>query len=332
MSKTIIERDFWVDSLIIDEYSPEDKLFMLYLLTCPKGNTIGIFKLPIKLMAFEIGYSPEAIRTLIERFDNKYDRIKYDFTNQEIAIKNALKYSISKGGTPVENMVTSELKNVGESNLILYVYKNMAKIWDSSDRPIDKSVKELFENELARRNVNVNDYVNVNVNVNDYVYVYGDSGTIRARFEDDSQKCDDFNVSSNDENYDSYPDSYPDSYTDFSQEVVEQWNNLDKNVPKITTLKPGTQRYSLFTARVNQYGKDNFLNAIEQINKSSFLKGYKTDFIINFDWFVRPNNFIKVLEGNYVDRDKEEQSNDDFANQQRQKRFAKMLEENEKIS
>ena len=43
MSKTIIERDFWADSLIIDEYSPEDKLFMLYLLTCPRGSSIGIF-------------------------------------------------------------------------------------------------------------------------------------------------------------------------------------------------------------------------------------------------------------------------------------------------
>ena len=50
MSKTIVERDFWSDEQVLDEYSPEDKLFMMYLLTCPKGNSIGIYKIPIKII------------------------------------------------------------------------------------------------------------------------------------------------------------------------------------------------------------------------------------------------------------------------------------------
>ena len=42
------------------------------------------------------------------------------------------------------------------------------------------------------------------------------------------------------------------------------------------------------------------LTAIEKIKSSDFLcgKGGK-GWVITFDWFVKPNNFIKVLEGNY---------------------------------
>ena len=128
MSKTIVERDFWNDEQIIDEYSPEDKLFMMYLLTCPRGNAIGIFKAPIKLMAFEIGYSPEAIRTLIDRFMNKYSRITYDYEEQEIALHHALKYTINKGGKPMEEMIERMLKDVSSLEPVSYTHLTLPTI------------------------------------------------------------------------------------------------------------------------------------------------------------------------------------------------------------
>ncbi|MBQ7644355.1 MAG: hypothetical protein IJS84_04960, partial [Spirochaetales bacterium] len=40
------------------------------------------------------------------------------------------------------------------------------------------------------------------------------------------------------------------------------------------------------------------------IARSSFLIGQnKTSWMVTFDWFVKPNNFPKVLEGNYLDKD-----------------------------
>lgn len=319
MSKTIIERDFWADSLIIDEYSPEDKLFMLYLLTCPRGSAIGIFKIPIKLMAFEIGYSPEAIRTLLERFQTKYGRIKYDFDNQEIAIKNALKYSVAKGGKPVEDMIARELREVDDGNLIVFVYHNMTDFWDKSERSIDKAIKALFEDEILKRGLTYN--ANANANAKSYPVSY-----------DDSFRFDDFNTSqhigSDDRYSDSLSDTPYDSLRDFSSLVLDRWNTLDKNIPKLTSLNPGTQRYNMYNARLNQYGQEKFLKAINQIRESNFLKGYATDFVINFDWFVRPNNFIKVLEGNYKDKSKSSGGDDykDYADKARAKRFKKMAE------
>ena len=55
-------------------------------------------------------------------------------------------------------------------------------------------------------------------------------------------------------------------------------------------------------ARIKEYGEESIINAIKNINNSSFLKGQnKNNWVITFDWLIKPNNFIKVLEGNYDD-------------------------------
>ena len=87
-----------------------------------------------------------------------------------------------------------------------------------------------------------------------------------------------------------------------NKQIIELWNSLDPNIPQITALNSGTQRYKLIKARINEYGFDKVAEAINNIKLSKFLKGYVTDFTITFDWFIRPNNFVKVLEGNYTDK------------------------------
>lgn len=89
-------------------------------------------------------------------------------------------------------------------------------------------------------------------------------------------------------------------------QIINLWNSLDSNIPKITALNTGTKRYKLLNARINEYGLDDVIKAIKNIRQSRFLQGYVNDFAITFDWFVRPNNFIKVLEGNYTDKQSQE--------------------------
>ena len=58
----------------------------------------------------------------------------------------------------------------------------------------------------------------------------------------------------------------------------------------------------MLKARIADYGVDDVIKAIENIRCSSFLRGKgNKGWTITFDWFVKPNNFIKVLEGNYSD-------------------------------
>lgn len=85
--------------------------------------------------------------------------------------------------------------------------------------------------------------------------------------------------------------------------LIQKWNELPDAISKISTLKKDTQRYKMLSQRINEYGSDKILEAIEKIKQSSFLLGQnKSGWTITFEWFVRPNNFVKVLEGNYIDK------------------------------
>lgn len=89
-------------------------------------------------------------------------------------------------------------------------------------------------------------------------------------------------------------------------EIVSRWNTLPDPVPKITVLKTGAKRYESLAARYDEYGVDNIMIAIEKVRKSSFLCGKSSSWHISFDWFVLPNNFPKVLEGNYTDSEQDQ--------------------------
>ncbi|HHV27397.1 MAG TPA: hypothetical protein GXX63_09405 [Tissierellia bacterium] len=82
--------------------------------------------------------------------------------------------------------------------------------------------------------------------------------------------------------------------------IIETWNKL--NLQQLKAINSNTKRYSMLKARINEYSLEEVIQAIESIDKSDFLKGQnKRGWTITFDWFIRPNNFLKVSEGNYID-------------------------------
>ena len=82
------------------------------------------------------------------------------------------------------------------------------------------------------------------------------------------------------------------------RQIIEAWNSL--GLHQLTRVTGESKRGGMLRARVNEYGTEAVLAAIEKVRKSDFLKGQNKDgWTITFDWFVKPNNFPKVLEGNY---------------------------------
>ena len=90
------------------------------------------------------------------------------------------------------------------------------------------------------------------------------------------------------------------------QRCVEAWNSLsDCGIKPISKMTNTSKRYQSLVARIKEYGVDDVLIAIDKIRYSKFLQGRsgsKRVWIVTFDWFVLPNNFPKVLEGNYDDK------------------------------
>ena len=90
------------------------------------------------------------------------------------------------------------------------------------------------------------------------------------------------------------------------ESIAEAWNSL--GLSKVSKIASGTERYNLLNKRLKDYGLDKILEAIENVRKSNFLMGGgKTGWTATFDWFIKPNNFPKVLDGNYNDTDKPNQ-------------------------
>lgn len=105
------------------------------------------------------------------------------------------------------------------------------------------------------------------------------------------------------DNYLDKLDSSSDKSSDLEQ-ITEMWNTLTKfGITKIRKIAKGSKRETYVKARLKQFTLDDFAEAVEQIKQSSFLQGQnKNGWLITFDWFILPNNFSKVLEGNYNDK------------------------------
>ena len=154
--KRIIDTDFWTDDKVMMEFTPEDRLFMLYLLTNPHTTQLGVYKILPKQMAFELGYSADTVNVLLDRFESKYKMICYSRETSEIAVRNYLKYSIVKGGKPVFDLLTKEANRVKNKSLLSYIIESASS--SENETVID------FCNHFC---VNENDYENDNDNVND---------------------------------------------------------------------------------------------------------------------------------------------------------------------
>lgn len=169
--KRVIDTAFWTDDKVVDMFTPEDKLFFLYLLTNPHTTQLGIYPLNKKIMAFEIGYSMEAIDVLLDRFENKYHIILRSRKTSEIAIMNYLRHSIVKGGKPMENLMIAEASRVTDKSLLRAIHDYLIKFPN-----LNESVKAILPLIYINNNKeSENEYVYVNENENENVVSYHES-------------------------------------------------------------------------------------------------------------------------------------------------------------
>lgn len=141
-----IRTEFWRDAKVLEEMTPEDKLFFLYMLTNGNTTQIGIYKIPKKQMAFELGYSVESINTLIDRFENHYKIIKYNPETRELAIKMWGKYNLVKGGKPIIDCVKKEVKEVKDKSLLAYVAQYINK--EEIKKEFEKIINDTYNDSL----------------------------------------------------------------------------------------------------------------------------------------------------------------------------------------
>ena len=170
--KRIVDTSFWTDGKV-DDFSPEDKYFMLYLLTNPFSTQLGIYEISIKQVAFQLGYSKDAVNVLIDRFDSQYGIIFFSSETNEIAIKNFLRHSIIKGGAPVRDCLIKEMKKVKNKDLIARVFSHI-----KGSENLNETVKNIIAEYEEKNGVlsYSNEKHNENENENENEVSYPDTG------------------------------------------------------------------------------------------------------------------------------------------------------------
>jgi hypothetical protein len=88
--------------------------------------------------------------------------------------------------------------------------------------------------------------------------------------------------------------------TDERQAIVDAWNSV--GLSQVKKIAVGTSRRKMLDARIREYGTESVLTAIANVKQSAFLRGQnKNGWVATLDWLLKPNNFYKVLDGNYAD-------------------------------
>lgn len=87
---------FWTDSKVVDDFTPEDKYFYVYLITNPHTNLCGCYEISMKQMSDELGYNKETIEKLIDRFHKVHKVLDYNSQTKEMLLYNWSKYNWTK--------------------------------------------------------------------------------------------------------------------------------------------------------------------------------------------------------------------------------------------
>ena len=279
--KRIVDTGFWTDGKV-DDFSPEDKYFMLYLLTNPFSTQLGIYEISIKQVAFQIGYSIDAVKVLIDRFENKYGVIIFSPETNEIAIKNYLYHSIVKGGAPVRDCLIKEMKAVKAKHLIADVFAHLQK----------KPTYEETANATVR-NI-VSEFWKSGIDI-PYCNEKNDTGTNRERIVDESYHNENENENENE-------NAILCQFVS-AKDVINLYNSICKSLPAVRKLT--TYRENVILETLKKISIEDFKSCFEKAEASSFLKGKnESGWQASFDWLIIEDNIVKVLEGNYADRPK----------------------------
>lgn len=76
---------------------------------------------------------------------------------------------------------------------------------------------------------------------------------------------------------------------------------MQENKAIIATITDMTKkRREAVAARARKYGKESLEKVVVYAAKSAFLNGEnEKSWVADFNWLFKPNNYVKVLEGNY---------------------------------
>lgn len=115
-----ISMDFWTDSKVVDDFTPEDRYIYLYCMTNPHTNLCGCYEVSIKQIANETGYNNDSVERLLKRLDSAHNVIRYSAQTKELLILNWCRYNWSTS-EKLNKPLLSEIRKVKNDSFREYL-------------------------------------------------------------------------------------------------------------------------------------------------------------------------------------------------------------------
>ena len=82
--------------------------------------------------------------------------------------------------------------------------------------------------------------------------------------------------------------------------ICEKFSQICVSLPKIQKLTD--TRKKAVKSRLKEYDKETIIEVFKKVEASDFLSGKNNQWQATFDWIMKPANFVKILENNYVNK------------------------------
>lgn len=254
---------------MVDDFTPEDRYFYLYLLTNPHTNLCGCYEVSFKQMSDELGYTKETVERLIRRFSGEHKLISYNEPTKELLLFNWPKYNWTKS-PKFSKALAAEIARVKDDG-----YRRFLESKSDEDTvsirypyPMDTTVTDTdtVNNNINTDNSNIENTINTDNQQSNTVFDSKDG------------------IASENTDYDWWQNTY---------------NRICTDLPKVKLMTEGRKR----SVRIflKQFTAGQFEEICGIASASDFLSGRipGNAWKANFDFLVRPSAAVKVLEGAY---------------------------------
>jgi len=247
---TKVESKFWQDEKIRN-ISEDARYLMLYLLTSPHRNILGLYFLPLPYACFDLGWDEKRFRKGLGELLDK-GLVKYDFETNVIFICNYLKHN------PLENsnQVKSAIGKLSETPTTS-LFQDLLAILKQLDKPFMKPLQERLRERFAKPSLNSSETV--------MATVWQTSNSISNSISKEKKEI-------NKERKEIAPDGAVGSSEPTSQsikEVFDYYNEVFKDCwSKPLLLTP--QRKKKISARLKNFTPEELKTVIRNIRASPF--------------------------------------------------------------
>ena len=167
-----VQMTFWTDPKVVDEFTPEDKFFYLYLFTNPHTNLAGCYEISVKSMSDETGYSQDTINRLIGRMADIHHVISYSKDTKEVLILKWSKYNWTRS-KDFRKPLMNEINNVKcvafKEYLLAIINEEDLSVYEDRLKTVQTPSQETLGTTVT---VTVSDTVSDTVSVTDNNSIY----------------------------------------------------------------------------------------------------------------------------------------------------------------